>query len=101
VTCDNYIQLPATNTARFHHLRNLAREAEREGNRRYGTALGKKYLKLAGAYWEMAYAAMPGADPEAKAALADKLRLMTVENGCTPAEAQSAAQIRLKLEGGQ
>jgi hypothetical protein len=66
----------------------------------------EKYLKLAAVYREMAFAAMPSApDPEAleltlreRNALADKLRRMTVENGCTEAEADTALQMLLRLE---
>jgi hypothetical protein len=100
MTCDTSVRLPTPNVARFHHLRRLARDAEREGRRRYGTKLGLKYFKLASAYWDMASRAMPGGDLQVHTALIDKLRLMTVENECTPPEAKAAAQMVLKLEGG-
>jgi hypothetical protein len=63
------------------------------------TRKGEQYLKLAAIYREMAFTAMPSAtDPEAleltlreRSSPADKLRRMTVANGCTPPEAENAA----------
>jgi hypothetical protein len=98
--------IPATNTTRFNHLIGLARDCEERASGGY-TTKGQKLLKLAAVYREMAFTAMPSAtDPEAlevtlneRTALADKLRRMTVANGCTPAEAENAAQLLFKLEG--
>jgi hypothetical protein len=55
----------------------------------------------------MAFEAMPSAAAASdlnlaeRSRLAAKLRRMTVENGCTEAEADNAAQILLKLENGE
>jgi hypothetical protein len=54
----------------------------------------------------MAYAAMPSATPEElqettasdRQRLADKLRRMTVANGCTEAEAETAMEMLWRLE---
>jgi hypothetical protein len=99
--------IPATNTARFNHLLNLARQCEKAGGCGY-TEKQLKFLKLAAVYHEMAAAVMPSAtDPETvevslceRSTLADKLRNMTTANGCTEAEAENAAQLLMKLEGG-
>jgi hypothetical protein len=100
--------IPATNTARFNHLVGLARGCEASARGGY-TRKGEQYLKLAAIYREMAFTAMPSAqDPDAleltlreRNALTDKLRRMTVANGCTVAEADTARQMLLRLEGGQ
>jgi hypothetical protein len=99
--------IPATNTARFNHLIGLARDCEVQAPR-CGCYKQGKLLKLAAIYREMAFAAMPSAsDPSAleltlreRNVLADKIRRMTVANGCTEAEADTALQMLLRLEGG-
>jgi len=67
----------------------------------------EKLLKLAACYREMAAACINQAllDPAVASASASerdeliaKLRRMTVENGCTEAEADTAAQMVLRLE---
>jgi hypothetical protein len=99
-----------TDDARFSHLMGLAQKAEAEAD-----AAGKasnyrkrsKLRRLAAAYRDMAFAAMPNASgPGAlepmqreRSARADKLRRMTVENGCTPAEADTALRMLRILEG--
>jgi hypothetical protein len=94
--------IPAANDARFEYLLHLARAYEQGGDGGY-THRQRKYLRLAAVYREMAAAAMPStADPGAlreRSSLAEKLRTMTVENGCTVAEAANAVQLLLKLEG--
>jgi hypothetical protein len=84
----------------------LARNLE---NNVYGYNQSKRFkaLKLAAIYRDMAFEAMPSAAAASelnltdRARLAAKLRLMTVENGCTEGEADNAAQLLLKLEGGK
>jgi hypothetical protein len=96
----------ATDGVRFDHLIGLARNLE---NNVYGYGGQKrlKALKLAAIYRDMAFAAMPSAagvdklNLTERSRLAVKLRRMTVENGCTEAEADTAAQLLLKLEGGK
>jgi hypothetical protein len=93
----------ATNNARFDHLIRLARDLEANAHR-YGAFKKQKALQLAAVYLEMAFQAMPSAAAIAeltlteRARLATKLRHMTVQNGCSPAEAENAAQLLLKLE---
>jgi hypothetical protein len=102
------VNIPATNTARFNHLISLARQLEENRAQYYGHARYKA-LQLAAIYREMTLAAMPTApNPEALEltgmelnALAAKLRRMTVANGCTHAEADTALQMLLRLEGGR
>jgi hypothetical protein len=91
--------IPATNTARYEHLIGLARDCERVG-RHDETYRQEKYLKLAVVYREMAAAAMPSAPDPVVGELAAKLRAMTVANGCTQAEADTAQQMLLRLDGG-
>jgi hypothetical protein len=96
--------IPATNGARFDHLIGLARDLEKNTHR-YGALKKYKALRLAAIYRDMAFEAMPSAAAIAelklteRARLAAKLRRMTVANGCTPAEADNATQLLLKLEG--
>jgi hypothetical protein len=103
------VDLPAINVARFNYLIGLARKCEAEANRWGLSGSWRKeddWLKLAAVYREMAFAAMPAApDPEVleltsreRNALTDKLRRMTVANGCTEAEADTALQMLLRLE---
>jgi hypothetical protein len=98
------MNLPATNNARFDHLIGLARQLE-ENSWRYRNR--EKALKLAAVYRDMAFQVMPSEAAVAelnlteRARLAAKLRQMTVGNGCTVAEADNAAQLLLKLEGGR
>ena len=94
-----------TNGARFDHLIGLAREFEKNASS-FRKADQLRALKLAAIYRDMAFEAMPSAAAIAelklteRARLAIKLRRMTVANGCTEAEADNAAQLLLKLEGG-
>jgi hypothetical protein len=96
--------IPTTNGVRFDHLIGLARDLEKNAHR-YGAPKKYKALQLAAAYRDMAFEAMPSAaavvelNLTERARLAAKLRRMTVENGCTPGEAENAAQLLLKLEG--
>jgi hypothetical protein len=100
--------IPATNSARFNHLINLARDCEKQARGGF-TYKGRKYVELAAIYREMASAAMPSAPvpdaleltPRPRSLRARKLRRMTVTNGCTQAEADTALQMLLRLEGGQ
>jgi hypothetical protein len=98
------MNIPATNNARFDHLIGLARQLEKAP---YRGIKGAKALQLAAVYRDMAFQAMPSAAAVAelnlteRARLAAKLRNMTVANGCTEAEADNAAQLLLKLEGGR
>lgn len=100
-----FVTLPATNGARFDHLIGLARECEKIGGSG-DTYRKEKYLKLAAVYRDMAFQAMPSAAAIAelklteRARLAAKLRQVTIENNCAPAEVEYAAQLLLKLEGG-
>ena len=94
----------ATKSARFDHLIGLARNLE---NARYAKPREQqKALKLAAIYRDMAFWTMPSEAAVAelnlteRARLAVKLRQMTVANGCTESEADNAAQLLLKLEGG-
>jgi hypothetical protein len=95
----------ATNNARFDHLMGKARELESNAHR-YGAYKKLKALQLAAVYRDMAFEAMPSPAAIAelnlseRRRLATKLRAMSVENGCTLAEAENAAQLLLKLEGG-
>jgi hypothetical protein len=92
--------IPAPNVARFEHLIGLARACEKAGG--YGYSYRQqKYLKLAVVYREMAASAMPSAPDPVVGELAAKLRAMTVANGCTQAEADTAQQMLLRLDGGQ
>jgi hypothetical protein len=92
--------MPATNHRRFDYLISLACQCEKAARGGH-TYRGRKYLELAAIYYEMAQAALPSADdPPARKALAAKLKAMTTANGCTPAEADNAAQMLLRLEGG-
>jgi hypothetical protein len=96
---------PATNKARFDYLIGKARELETNAHR-YSAYKKLKALQLAAVYRDMAFETTPPAAAIAelnlseRSRLATKLRAMTVENGCTPAEADNAAQLLLKLEGG-
>src|SRR5215470_12213754 len=98
--------IPATNNARFDHLVGLARDLEKNAGR-FGAPKRFKALQLAAVYRDMAFEAMPSAAAVAelnlteRSRLAAKLRRMTVANGCTEAEANTAAQLLLRLEGGQ
>lgn len=95
----------ATNDARFDYLIGKARELESNAHR-YRAYKKHKALQLAAVYRDMAFEAMSSAAAIAelnlseRSRLATKLRAMTVANGCTPAEAENAAQLLLKLEGG-
>ena len=94
-----------TNGARFDHLIGLARNLESAAPK-YNAAKRFKALQLAAIYRDMAFEAMPSAAAISelklteRARLAVKLRAMTVENGCTEAEAENATQLLFKLEGG-
>ena len=96
---------PATNGARFEHLIGLARNLERAAHR-FDAYKKLKALQLAAVYRDMAFAVMPAAaaiaelDLSERSRLAAKLRRMTAENGCTEAEADTALQMLMKLEGG-
>jgi hypothetical protein len=95
-----------TNGARFDHLIGLAHNLEKAASH-YGAYKKFRALQLAAVYRDMAFEAMPSAaaiqelNLGERSRLAAKLRAMTVDNGCTPAEAENAAQLLLKLEGGQ
>jgi hypothetical protein len=96
----------ATNGARFDHLMGLALGLEKNAHR-YNTQKRLRALKLAAIYRDMAFEAMPSAvavrelNLTDRSRLAAKLRRMTVENGCTEAEADNAAQLLLRLESGE
>jgi hypothetical protein len=109
------INIPALNTVRREYLLGLARKYEDEveqlnsllGDTRYGrdftqwTRRRTQCLKIAVVYREMADFAFSADDPEAvseKAKLAAKLRAMTVANGCTEAEAETAQMMLFRLE---
>jgi hypothetical protein len=106
------INIPALNTVRREYLLGLARKYEDEvdsllGDRRHGrdftqwTLRRTQCLKIAAIYREMADFAFSGDDPEAlseKEKLAAKLRAMTVANGCTEAEAETAQMMLFRLE---
>jgi hypothetical protein len=107
------INIPALNTVRREYLLGLARKYEDEverlnsllGDIRPGrdfTQLRRtQCLKIAAVYREMADFAFSGDDPEAlseKEKLAAKLRAMTVANGCTEAEAETAQMMLFRLE---
>lgn len=107
------LNIPALNTVRREYLLGLARKYENEVeqlNSRLGdmrpdrgfTQLRRtQCLKIAATYREMADFAFSGDDPEAlseKERLAAKLRAMTVANGCTEAEAETAQMMLFRLE---
>jgi hypothetical protein len=108
------INIPALNTVRREYLLGLARKYEDEVERlnsRLGEWRGRDFmqwtlrrtqcLKIAAIYREMADFAFSGNDPEAlseKEKLAAKLRAMTVANGCTEAEAETAQMMLFRLE---
>jgi hypothetical protein len=109
------INIPALNTVRREYLLGLARKYEDEveklnsllGDMRLGRDFGQwrlrrtQCLKIATIYREMADFAFSGDDPEAlseKEKLAAKLRAMTVANGCTEAEAETAQMMLFRLE---
>jgi hypothetical protein len=108
------INIPALNTVRREYLLGLARKYEDEvermnfllGERRgrdftQSTLRRTQCLKIAAIYREMADFAFSGDDPEAlseKEKLAAKLRAMTVANGCTEAEADTAQMMLFRLE---
>jgi hypothetical protein len=108
------INIPALNTVRREYLLGLARKYEDEVERP-NSLLGERpsrdftqwklrrtqCLKIAAIYREMADFAFSGDDPEAlseKEKLAAKLRAMTVANGCTEAEAETAQMMLFRLE---
>jgi hypothetical protein len=109
-----HINIPALNTVRREYLLGLARKYEDEVERlnsRRGERSGRDFtqwtlrrtqcLKIAAIYREMADFAFSGDDPEAlseKEKLAAKLRAMTVANGCTEAEAETAQMMLFRLE---
>jgi hypothetical protein len=109
------INILALNTVRREYLLGLARKYEDEveqlnsllGDMRLGrdftqwTFRRTQCLKIAAIYREMADFAFRGDDPEAlseKGKLAAKLRAMTVANGCTGAEADTAQMMLFRLE---
>jgi hypothetical protein len=108
------INIPALNTVRREYLLGLARKYEDEVGRvnsLLGVRPGRDFtqwtfrrrqcLKIAAIYREMADFAFSGDDPEAlseKEKLAAKLRAMTVANGCTEAEAETAQMMLFRLE---
>jgi hypothetical protein len=109
------INIPALNTVRREYLLGLARKYEDEveqlnsllGDMRPGRDFTQwklhrtQRLKIAAIYREMANFAFSGDDPEAlseKEKLAAKLRAMTVANGCTEAEAETAQMMLFRLE---
>jgi hypothetical protein len=106
------INIPALNTVRREYLLGLARKYEDEVERLLlGERSGRDFaqwtlrrtqcLKIAAIYREMADFAFSGDDPEAlseKEKLAAKLRAMTVANGCTEAEAETAQMMLFRLE---
>ena len=109
------INIPALNTVRREYLLGLARKYEDEveqlnsllGDMRPGrdftqwTVRRTQCLKIAAIYREMADFAFSGDDPEALSAkekLVAKLRAMTVVNGCTEAEAETAQMMLFRLE---
>jgi hypothetical protein len=108
------INIPALNTVRREYLLGLARKYEDEveklnsllGDMRLGrdfqwTLRRTQCLKIAATYREMADFAFSRDDPEAlseKEKLAAKLRAMTVANGCTEAEAETAQMMLFRLE---
>ena len=108
------INIPALNTVRREYLLGLARKYEDEveqlnsflGDMRPGrdfkhSVRRTQCLKIAATYREMADFAFSGDDPEAlseKEKLAAKLRAMTVANGCTEAEAETAQMMLFRLE---
>jgi hypothetical protein len=108
------INIPALNTVRREYLLGLARKYEDEVERLnslLGVRPGRDFtqwalrrtqcLKIAAIYREMADFAFGGDDPEAlseKEKLAAKLRAMTVANGCTEAEAETAQMMLFRLE---
>lgn len=91
-----------TNGARFEHLIGLARQYEKSAPN-----LPKRdqprALTLAAVYRDMAFEAMPSAAVISELRLTERARLAIklLENGCTDAEAENAAQLLLKLEGGK
>ena len=106
------VNIPTLNTVRREYLLGLARKYEEEVNSlvcdmRPGrdftrwTLRRTQCLKIAAIYREMADFAFSGDDPEAlseKEKLAAKLRAMTVANGCTEAEAETAQMMLFRLE---
>jgi hypothetical protein len=109
------LNIPALNTVRREYLLGLARKYENEveqlnsplGGMRPDRGLTQRTLrrtqclKIAATYREMADFAFSGDDPEAlseKEKLAAKLRAMTVANGCTEAEAETAQMMLFRLE---
>jgi hypothetical protein len=105
------INIPALNSVRREYLLGLARKYEDEveqlnslpGDMRPAQWRLRRTqcLKIAATYREMADFAFSGDDPEAlseKQKLAAKLRAMTVANGCTEAEAETAQMMLFRLE---
>jgi len=109
------INIPALNTVRREYLLGLARKYEDEVEQlnsllgdmrpvrdfRQWTVRRTQCLKIAAIYREMADFAFGADDPEAlseKEKLAAKLRAMTVANGCTEAEAETAQMMLFRLE---
>jgi hypothetical protein len=105
------INIPALNTVRREYLLGLARKYEDEveqlnslpGDMRptQWRLRRTQCLKIAATYREMADFTFSGDDPEAlseKEKLAAKLRAMTVANGCTEAEAETAQMMLFRLE---
>jgi hypothetical protein len=105
------INIPALNTVRREYLLGLARKYEDEVEQLNSLLCDMRptqwrlrrtqCLKIAAIYREMADFAFSGDDPEAlseKEKLAAKLRAMTVANGCTEAEAETAQMMLFRLE---
>jgi ATP/maltotriose-dependent transcriptional regulator MalT len=114
------INIPALNSVRREYLLNLARKYEEEAEqltrrltdkteRRlynkteldYRTLRRRQCLGMAHCYRGMAEAAFKADDPAAlseRDKLAAKLRAMTVANGCTEAEAETAQMMLFRLE---
>ena len=95
---------PALNTLRYEYLISLATKAEEMGGLGYSYK-AQKWLQLAAVYREMAAAYFTPENAgtrkmnaDKRKELIEKLRAMTVENNCTEAEADTALQMRLRLE---
>jgi hypothetical protein len=98
------LHAPALNTLRYEYLIALATKAEEMGGYGYSYE-AQKWLQLAAVYREMAAAyytpesaGTRKLNADKRAELIEKLRAMTVRNGCTEEEADTALQMRLRLE---
>lgn len=113
------IDIPALNTVRREYLIGLARKYEEEveqltrrlsdqeernlyrvSERKYWSLRRRQCLSIADCYREMAQHAFKADDPAAiseRDKLRAKLRAMTVANGCTQAEADTAQMMLFRL----